>query len=125
MPFKLDIFPPDQILIGVARGDITVADLADFMKQIIDANVLHYRKIIDITTATSSLGEQELQAMAERLRAVPVLRPRGPLAIVADHQRGELGRLFMSMTSAERPVQVFRSIHEARRWLLENSKVQL
>ncbi len=95
------------------------------MKQIIDADVLHYRKIIDITTATSSIGEQELQAMAERLRAVPVLKPRGPLAIVADHQRGELGRLFMSMTSAERPVQVFRSIHEARRWLLENSKVQL
>ena len=125
MPFKLDIFPPDRIVIGVARGDITVADLAAFMKQIIDADVLHYRKIIDITTATSSIGEQELQAMAERLRAVPVLKPRGPLAIVADHKRGELGRLFMSMTSAERPVQVFRSIHEARKWLLENSKVQL
>ena len=83
MPFKLDIFPPDRILIGVARGDITPADLADFLKQIIDANVLHYRKIIDVTTATTSLGEQELQAMAERLRTVPVLKPRGPLAIVA------------------------------------------
>lgn len=120
MPFKLDIFAPDRILIGVARGDITVADLADFMKQIIDANVLHYRKIIDITTATSSIGEQELQAMAERLRTVPVLKPRGPLAIVADHKRGELARLFMSMTSDERPVEIFRSIHEARRWLLES-----
>jgi SpoIIAA-like len=125
MPFKLDIFPPDRIVIGVARGDITAADLADFLKQIIDANVLHYRKIIDITTATSSLGEQELQAMAERLRTVPVLKRRGALAIVVDHQRGELARLFMSMTSEERPVQVFRSIHEARKWLLANSKVEL
>jgi len=120
MPFKLDIFAPDRIVVGVARGDISTADLAAFVQEMIAAGVLHYRKIIDITSATSTIGENELSTIAERLRTTPMLRPRGPLAIVADHKRGELARLFMSMTSDERPVEVFRSIHEARKWLLES-----
>ncbi len=125
MPFKLDIFPPDRMVVAVARGDITLADLILLVKELIDSGTLPYRKIIDITSATSAIGKEELEGIAERLRAVPVQRPRGPLAIVADSNRGELGRLFMSLTSDERPVQVFRSIHEARRWLLANSKVVL
>ena len=94
------------------------------VKELIDSGTLPYRKIIDITSATSALGKEELESIAERLRTAPLQRPRGPLAIVADGNRGELGRLFMSLTSEERPVQVFRSIHDARRWLLANSKVE-
>lgn len=124
MPFKLDIFPPDRMVVAVARGDITLEDLALLVKELIDTGTLPYRKIIDITSATSSIGREELEGIAERLRSAPVQRPRGPLAIVADGNRGELGRLFMSLTSVERPVQVFRSIHDARRWLLANSKVE-
>ncbi len=121
MPFKLDIFPPDRMVVAVARGDITLEDLALLVKELIDTGTLPYRKIIDITSATSSIGREELEGIAERLRSAPVQRP---LAIVADGNRGELGRLFMSLTSEERPVQVFRSIHDARRWLLANSKVE-
>lgn len=124
MPFKLDIFPPDRMVVAVARGDITLQDLALLVKELIDTGTLPYRKIIDITSATSAIGREELEGIAERLRSAPVQRPRGPLAIVADGNRGELGRLFMSLTSEERPVQVFRSIHDARRWLLANSKVE-
>lgn len=124
MPFKLDIFPPDRMVVAVARGDITLEDLALLVKELIDSGTLPYRKIIDITSATSAISREELEGIAERLRSAPVQRPRGPLAIVADGNRGELGRLFMSLTSEERPVQVFRSIHDARRWLLANSKVE-
>ena len=125
MPFKVDIFPPDRMVVAVARGEISLADLMMLVKELIDSGTLPYRKIIDITSATSAIGKDELESIAERLRSVPVLKPRGPLAIVADSNRGELGRLFMSLTSDERPVQVFRSIHEARKWLLANSKVVL
>ncbi len=125
MPFKVDIFPPDRMVVAVARGEISLADLMMLVKELIDSGTLPYRKIIDITSATSAIGKDELESIAERLRSVPVLKPRGPLAIVADSTRGELGRMFMSLTSDERPVQVFRSIHEARKWLLANSKVAL
>ena len=125
MPFKVDIFPPDRMVVAVARGEISLADLMMFVKELIDSGTLPYRQIIDITSATSAIGKDELESIAERLRSVPVLKPRGPLAIVADSTRGELGRMFISLTSDERPVQVFRSIHEARKWLLANSKVAL
>lgn len=121
MPFKIDIFSPDRMVVAVARGEISLADLMMLVKELVDSGTLPYRKIIDITSATSAIGEAELESIAERLRSVPLLKPRGPLAIVADGDRGELGRLFMSLTSDERPVQVFRSIHEARKWLLANS----
>lgn len=121
MPFKVDIFPPDRMVVAVARGEISLADLMMLVRELVDSGTLPYRKIIDITSATSAIGQDELETIAERLRSVPVTRPRGPLAIVADGNRGELGRLFMSLTSDERPVQVFRSIHDARKWLLANS----
>lgn len=121
MPFKIDIFSPDRMVVAVARGEISLADLMMLVKELVDSGTLPYRKIIDITSATSAIGQDELESIAERLRSVPVLKPRGPLAIVADGDRGELARLFMSLTSDERPVQVFRSIHEARKWLLANS----
>lgn len=125
MPFKVDIFPPDRMVVAVARGEVSLADLMMLVKELIDSGTLPYRKIIDITSATSAIGKGELENIAERLRSVPVSKPRGPLAIVADGNRGALARMFTSLTSDERPVQVFRSIHDARKWLLANSKVVL
>ena len=124
MAFKIEIFPPDRIIVAVARGEVTMVDLQAFVAELIQSGTLHYRKIIDITSATSSIGKDELAAAAERLRAHPQLKPRGPLAIVADPKRGELARMFTAMTADERPVQVFRSIHEARKWLLANSTIE-
>ena len=95
MPFKLDIFSPDRMVVAVARGEISLPDLMMLVKELVDSGTLPYRKIIDITSATSAIGEAELETIAERLRSVPLLKPRGPLAIVADGNRGELGRLFM------------------------------
>ena len=45
--------------------------------------------------------------------------PRGPLALVADPNRGELAQTFKALTADDRPVEVFRSIHEARKWLAQ------
>ncbi|MBL0900464.1 MAG: hypothetical protein IBJ17_17425 [Reyranella sp.] len=57
MGFQFDIFLPDRIVTVVARGDITMFDLAKLTKDLIDAQVLTYRKIIDITSATSAIAE--------------------------------------------------------------------
>jgi hypothetical protein len=79
---------------------------------------VHYRKIIDVTWANSkAIGQEELMSFEARLREFALHRPRGPLAIVADPNRGDLARTFKALTSADRPIEVFRSIHEARKWL--------
>ena len=56
MSFKLDIFPPDRIVVGVARGDISTADLAAFVQEMIAAGVLHYRKIIESYGLRTHIG---------------------------------------------------------------------
>ena len=43
------------------------------------------------------------------------------MAIVADEKLDHLARLFSGVTGEERPVNIFRSIHEARKWLNTNA----
>ena len=77
--------------------------------------------MIDVTAAVSStVGRDELLAAEERLRAKMEAAnvPRGPLAIVADRKRGDLALVFKEMSSKDRPVEVFRTVREARQWLL-------
>lgn len=118
MPVIIEVFHPDRLLVGVARGNITAAEYAKFLADVIQGGLLHYRKIIDVTGADSStIGTEELLAFDERFKQYSRDR-RGPLAIVADPQRGEMAAAFKATTSADRPVEVFRSIREARQWLL-------
>jgi hypothetical protein len=72
-----------------------------------------------VTAAKSStVGKGELLAADSRLRELGAKRPRGPLALVADASRGgELAQAFKALTADAQPVEVFRSIHEARKWL--------
>ena len=119
MPIEQTIHPLDRLIIGIATGDLTLPDLAAFTQNIIRANLLHYRKLIDTTHCTPVLSEKELAALAQVLRSVQTDRRRGPLAIVADPNRGELAHLFAALGVDGRPAQVFRNIHDARRWLAD------
>lgn len=121
MPIHLEVFHPDRIAVGVARGEISLAEYQKLLMEIVAAGLLHYRKMIDVTAAVSStVGREELLAAEARLSASTQAAnlPRGPLAIVADRKRGDLALVFKEMSSKDRPVEVFRTVREARQWLL-------
>ena len=114
----MEIYHPDRIVVGVARGEITLAEFGGFVRDLAQAGVLHYRKIYDVTNArSSSVGQDELLAADQRLRAVIGKAPRGPVAVVADPKRMEVAQTFKALTADDRPVEIFRSIHDARKWL--------
>ena len=118
MPIHLEIFHPDRIVVGVARGEITLADFGGFVRELAQAGVLHHRKIFDVTAAKSTtVGKDELLAADAQLRVLSRKGPRGPLAVVADRDRGELAQTFKALAADDRLVEVFPSLHEARRWL--------
>jgi len=118
MPIHLEIYHPDRIVIGVARGEITLEEFGGFVRELAQSGAMHYRKIFDVSDAKSSTVKQdELLAADQRLRAVTPKGPRGPLAVVADPNRSELAQTFKALTADDRPVEIFRSIHEARKWL--------
>jgi hypothetical protein len=123
MPLRLEVFPPDRILIGVATGKVTLQEFRDFLVEVVKSGVLHYRKIIDVSLATSNvIGKDELLAMDKMLNSVAgTNRGRGPLAIVTDPSRDENAQnaqIFKELAAKDRPVEVFQSIYQARRWVM-------
>ena len=119
MPIHVSIFQPDRILTAVATDKVTLFDLVGLFRQITESNALHYRKLFDVAGAEPALSKEELAAFGERVRAARTDRARGALAIVADPQRGEFAHFFNQLRSGTDapPTKVFRSIHDARRWL--------
>jgi hypothetical protein len=119
MPIRLTIFHPDRMILGVATEQVTLFDLVGFFREIVESRTLHYRKLIDVASAEPALSKEELAAFGERVREAHGERPRGALAIVADSNRGEFARFFTELRSGTDapPTKVFRSIHDARRWL--------
>jgi hypothetical protein len=121
MPIRLTVFGPDRLVVGVAVDTITVADLVDFMRQLTEGELHRFRKIIDISAARPEISAEELAQFSEGLRAALKDTPRGAMAIVANDKTNDLARLFSGVTGDGRPVDVFRSIHEARKWLSTNT----
>lgn len=118
MPIHVDFFHPSRLLIVVVRGTFTTDEVRSALQQVLASDILHYRKIIDIASPTSPLSRADVEAMAKLVLAQRTEKPRGPLAfVVSPGQAAENAEVFVKLTEAERPVKVFHSLHEARKWL--------
>ena len=124
MPIHLDFFHPNRIVVAVIRGTVTAEDITGVVQQFLETGALHYRKIIDVSSGNSPIDEKGLETLAALARANPHAGSRGPLAFVVDPARGEVVEKFVKLTEGERPVKIFRSIHDARKWLDENSSIE-
>ena len=123
MPIHVDFFHPSRLAIAVVRGTFTADDVRDAVHQFLGSDVLHYRKIIDIASPTAPLDKAGVEAMANLVRAQLTSKPRGPLAfVVSPGQAADNAEIFARLTEGERPVKVFQSLHQARKWLDENTQ---
>ena len=121
MPIDLRINHLDRMVTAVARGNITRDEIDRVASELSEVGLFHYKKLVDISTATSHLTSEDLAAFATRIRDRPKTIRSGPVAIVVDAKRGEMGRIFVELTRDDRPTQIFHNIHEARKWLNENA----
>jgi hypothetical protein len=118
MPIHIDFFHPSRLVIAVVRGTFTADDVRNAVHQFLASEVLHYRKIIDIASPTAPLAKADVEAMANLVLAQRASKPRGPLAFVVNPgQAADNAEAFARLTEGERPVKVFHSLHEARKWL--------
>ena len=119
MPYHLDISRLDRLVVIVARGHVTPDDFVGATKQLIAAGVPHYAKIIDVSGATSELTKTQVEGIAKLLRDDPDTGSRGPVAFVIDPNREGFANAFADVTKSDRPVKLFESIHEARKWIAQ------
>jgi hypothetical protein len=117
MPLHMDISPLHRLVVIVARGHITAEEIAATKRQIVEANVREYAKIIDVSQGKSELTREQVQKVADLLRGAPADKSRGPVAFVINPDRIGFANMFADVTQGERPIQLFRSLHEARAWL--------
>lgn len=118
MPVQWTVSHPTRLIVAVARGDLGLADIEGYLDEVVASDVLAYRKIFDMTHATPKLDDDGLMALGARIRAYRALGEMGPLAIVATTQASyEQAHIFAALAEADRPIQIFRDLHEARRWL--------
>ena len=123
MPIYLDISHADRMVVVVIHGTATDEDIIGAAQQFVATGAWKYRKIIDVSIGDSTIDEKGLEALAALMRTNPKDTTRGPTAFVVDPARGEVVEQFIKMTEGERPVETFRSIHDARKWLDENTKL--
>ena len=123
MPIYMDIVPLDRVVVIVARGQVSADEIAENAKKLVEANVPGYAKIIDVTGAASDLTKEQVTGMAAMLRSGRDAVARGPVAFVVDPARTAFSGSFAEATQGDRPIRLFRSLHEARKWLKENSAV--
>jgi hypothetical protein len=117
MPVRMDISPLHRLVVMVARGHIAAEEIAATTRQLVEANVPAYAKIIDVSQATSELTHEQVQKVADLLRGAPGDSSRGPVAFVIDRERVGFADVFADVTHGERPIQLFKSLHEARAWI--------
>jgi hypothetical protein len=124
MPIRVTIDQFNRVVIGVGDGVLTIPDLASFGLEVLHAKVVHYARIIDVSQCQPDFSRTELLAFARVARETQTNLPRGPLALVVDPRRGEMAKLFADLAMEGRSVEVFRSIHNARRWLAAQQHAQ-
>lgn len=120
MPIRQTIYHPDRVIIGVATGEVTLVDIVGFARAIAEAGLTHYRKILDVVEAKPAFTAEELKAFAQYARDYPIPGKRGAIAFVIGPGRGAFAELFANIEIAGRPAQLFRSIHDARKWIAAN-----
>jgi len=115
MPIYLEISRLHRLVTIVARGKISPDEIRSVAQQLFDSRVPEFAKLVDVSWATTEFTQQQVENIAALLRGGPDPR-RGPVAFLIDPSRGEFARAF-KVTQGERPVSLFRSLHEARAWL--------
>ena len=82
MPIHLEISRLNRLLVIVARGQVTPDDVRDLVKQMVDNDVRHFSKIIDVSGSSIEMSREQVEAMAVMLRAEKGAATRGPIAFV-------------------------------------------
>jgi hypothetical protein len=113
----MDIIHIERLVVIVARGHVTAEEIAANANTLVDADVPGYAKIIDVAGSASDLSRDQIESIAALLRNGPDSPSRGPVAFVVNPSRQGFAEAFADVTQGERPIELFTSLHAARRWL--------
>ena len=119
MPIHMDISAINRLVVIISRGHVTAEEIRENTQKLVAANVPGYAKIIDVSGSSSDLTREQVDKIAALLRGDPADTKRGAVAFVINPNRKGFADAFAEVTQGERPIRLFSSLHEARKWLLD------
>jgi hypothetical protein len=112
------IDPEDRMIVVIAEGDVTRAEVDAMLDAIESDEILTYRRLFDGTKADTKMPVEDLIALGVRMRGMHVHGGMGPLAVVVPADKEEiLERLFGMLAVPKRPMRVFNDADQGRRWI--------
>jgi len=124
MPVHWTISHSSRLVVAIAKDDVKVEDIEQYFAGVTAEGAMAYRKIFEIAAAPMALSGQQLQMLGQRIALYAQHGQIGPLAIVASSDEAYAqAQAFAEAAKARRPLQIFRELHAARRWLDEQDTV--
>lgn len=119
MPLHWTIDSKKGLVSAVADGDVSRADVENFLQVLERANAMSYRKLVDGSAGDTSMSPEDLLAIGVRIREGHARASRlGPLGLVLPADKFELvSRVLGILAVADRPMRVFDSLEPARDWI--------
>ena len=115
MPIYIEISNLHRTVTIVVRGSVSPDELRGAVEQLLDANVPHYAKLVDVSGSMAG-DTSQVEAIAGLIRARHADK-RGPMALLIDPGHDQFARAFAATQSGHRRVSLFTSLREARDWL--------
>jgi len=95
-----------------------VADIEQYFAGVTADGGMAYAKIFEITASPMALSEENLRALGQRVMFYAQHGQVGPVAIVAASDESYAqATTFAAAAAARRPLQIFRELRAARKWL--------
>ncbi len=117
MPLYWTIDSRQKLVTVTCEGDVTRADLVDYLNVVEGAGALTYCKLFDGTAFQTSMTALDMLEIGARFRNYHA-QPIGPLAIVLPPDKADLfARVLGILAAADRPMRVFTRLAPARRWI--------
>ena len=116
MPVYMEISRLHRTVTIVARGTISPDEIRGVAQQLAEANVRPFAKIVEVAGATTEWTPEQVARVAQMLRGASTEK-RGPVAFIIDPDRTAFPAAFAEMTKGDGPIEMFKSLRDARDWV--------
>ena len=117
VPIHWQIDSRSRLVIVTAEGEVTRAEMEEYLEVVTGAGANGYAKIFDGRCGKGVMDTADMLALGARFRALHS-QPHGPLAIVLPPERRDrLQPVLGMLAAAERPIRFFTSLRTAMGWI--------
>ena len=123
MPIAWKISAAERLVSARTDGPVTLQDIQDYLDAVVVADAQPYAKLFDAGNMVLQLSDDEMMLLGARMSAYSsAFDTAGPLAFVATTLAVEgFAKRFLNVASVQRPSKIFKTVPEAKAWLLSRN----